>query len=338
VLLDFLRQAVLDANADIFARSQREPSLRGMGCTLDVVLVRGRSLFVAHVGDSRIYGLLGGTLYPLTEDHTFGQTLLSGGAMTWEEVQRHPQRNLLMRALGVYPKVEVDTAYLDIAPGDVFLLCSDGVHGLVDDAQLAVALGKHAEFAARTLIDAALDAGGRDNATAVVVQVAACSVCEPIRVGSESVRSVMASASLFADFSAAELLRVQRIAFGRQIKADEVVLQLGQPLDEVYLVIDGTMSVWRDGVQVGWFGPGDPFGAFALHQSDSDVVIKADAPTRLLVFPLDAVLELIQTDTVMGVKLARNALRRVWQRFLQLSNQLARARNRSDAAQSKKAE
>jgi CRP-like cAMP-binding protein len=148
----------------------------------------------------------------------------------------------------------------------------------------------------------------------------------------------MASASLFADFSAAELLRVQRIAFGRQIKADEVVLQLGQPLDEVYLVIDGTMSVWRDGVQVGWFGPGDPFGAFALHQSDSDVVIKADAPTRLLVFPLDAVLELIQTDTVMGVKLARNALRRVWQRFLQLSNQLARARNRSDAAQSKKAE
>lgn len=338
VLLDFLRQAVLDANADIFARSQREPSLRGMGCTLDVVLVRGRSLFVAHVGDSRIYGLLGGTLYSLTEDHTFGQTLLSGGAMTWEEVQRHPQRNLLMRALGVYPKVEVDTAYLDIAPGDVFLLCSDGVHGLVDDAQLAVALGKHAEFAARTLIDAALDAGGRDNATAVVVQVAACSVCEPIRVGSESVRSVMASASLFADFSAAELLRVQRIAFGRQIKADEVVLQLGQPLDEVYLVIDGTMSVWRDGVQVGWFGPGDPFGAFALHQSDSDVVIKADAPTRLLVFPLDAVLELIQTDTVMGVKLARNALRRVWQRFLQLSNQLARARNRSDAAQSKKAE
>lgn len=338
VLLDFLRQAVLDANADIFARSQREPSLRGMGCTLDVVLVRGRSLFVAHVGDSRIYGLLGGTLYPLTEDHTFGQTLLSGGAMTWEEVQRHPQRNLLMRALGVYPKVEVDTAYLDIAPGDVFLLCSDGVHGLVDDAQLAMALGKHAEFAARTLIDAALDAGGRDNATAVVVQVAACSVCEPIRVGSESVRSVMASASLFADFSAAELLRVQRIAFGRQIKADEVVLQLGQPLDEVYLVIDGTMSVWRDGVQVGWFGPGDPFGAFALHQSDSDVVIKADAPTRLLVFPLDAVLELIQTDTVMGVKLARNALRRVWQRFLQLSNQLARARNRSDAAQSKKAE
>lgn len=334
VVLDFLRKAVLDANAEIFARAQSDPALRGMGCTLDVALVRGRSLFFAHVGDSRIYGLLGGTLYQLTEDHTFGQTLLSGGAMTVEEVQRHPQRNLLMRALGVYPKVDVDTAYLDIAPGDVFLLCSDGVHGLIDTAQIASALSKHAQFASRTLIDAALDAGGRDNATAVVLQVTDCSMCEPIRVGSESVRSVMASASLFADFSTAELLRVQRIAIGRLVKADEVVLQVGQPLTEVYLVIDGAMSVWRDGVQVGWFGPGDPFGAFALHQSDSDVLVRADAPARLLVFPLDPLLELIQSDTAMGVKLARNSLKRVWQRFLQLSTQLARARSRADKSQS----
>jgi serine/threonine protein phosphatase PrpC len=241
-LLSFLSKTVASLNAEIYTRGQADPTLRGMGCTLDVALIRGRSLFLAHVGDSRVYGLLGGTLYPLTEDHTFGQTLLSGGAMTVEEVSKHPQRNLLMRALGVYPKVEVDTAYLDIAPGDVFLLCSDGVHGLVDRATMEAALRKPSDFAAQTLIDAALDAGGRDNATAVVVQVAACTKCQPLRVGSEEVRSAMAEASLFGHFTQSELLRIQRIAMGRIVHKDEFVFHIGQPLTEVYLVIDGQTS------------------------------------------------------------------------------------------------
>ncbi len=325
-LLSFLSKTVASLNAEIYTRGQADPTLRGMGCTLDVALIRGRSLFLAHVGDSRVYGLLGGTLYPLTEDHTFGQTLLSGGAMTVEEVSKHPQRNLLMRALGVYPKVEVDTAYLDIAPGDVFLLCSDGVHGLVDRATMEAALRKPSDFAAQTLIDAALDAGGRDNATAVVVQVAACTKCQPLRVGSEEVRSAMAEASLFGHFTQSELLRIQRIAMGRIVHKDEFVFQIGQPLTEVYLVIDGLTSVWIDEQKVGWHGPGDPFGAMSLQTSRSDITVKAEQPSRLLVFPLDALTELIQSDTVMGVKLTRNALVRVWQRFQQISDQLSRLR------------
>lgn len=325
-LLSFLSRTVASLNAAIYARGQADPNLRGMGCTLDVALIRGRSLFLAHVGDSRVYGLLGGTLYPLTEDHTFGQTLLSGGAMTIEEVSKHPQRNLLMRALGVYPKVEVDTAYLDIAPGDVFLLCSDGVHGLVDSATMEAALRKPSDFAAQTLIHAALDAGGRDNATAVVVHVAACTECQPIRVGGEEVRSAMAAASLFAGFTQSELLRVQRIAMGRIFTPGEYVLNMGQPLTEVYLMIDGQTSIWSNDQKVGWHGPGDPFGAMALQTGESDIAVRIEQPSRLLVFPLDALNQLIQSDAIMGVKLTRNALGRVWQRFQQLADQLSRLR------------
>lgn len=325
-LLSFLSRTVASLNAAIYARGQADPNLRGMGCTLDVALIRGRSLFLAHVGDSRVYGLLGGTLYPLTEDHTFGQTLLSGGAMTIEEVNKHPQRNLLMRALGVYPKVEVDTAYLDIAPGDVFLLCSDGVHGVVDPATMEAALRKPSDFAAQTLIHAALDAGGRDNATAVVVHVAACTECQPIRVGGEEVRSAMAAASLFAGFTQSELLRVQRIAMGRIFTPGEYVLKMGQPLTEVYLMIDGQTSIWSNDQKVGWHGPGDPFGAMALQTGESDIAVRIEQPSRLLVFPLDALNQLIQSDAIMGVKLTRNALGRVWQRFQQLADQLSRLR------------
>ncbi len=323
-MLQFLVQAVSEVNSAIFARGISDPALRGMGCTLDIVLIRGRSLFLAHVGDSRVYGLLGGVLYQMTEDHTLGQTLLNSGAVSAEEVAKHPQRNVLMRALGVYPKVEVDTAYVDIAPDDVYLLCSDGVYGMIEPALIDSALRKPSDFAVQSLIHGALDGGGRDNATAIVVRVTAGGETSTIRVGSEEVRSAMAKASLFADFSHAELLRMQQMASGHVLKPDEVFITAGQHIQHVFLVLDGMLSIWRDDVRVGWLGPGDPFGELSLHPGNSVVTIKADQPTRILMFPLSEMQALMRSDTGLGVKLAMNALHRVWQRFLGLSDQVAR--------------
>lgn len=323
-LLQFLGRAVSEINATIFARGQDDLSLRGMGCTLDVVLLRGHSLFLAHVGDSRVYGLLGGTLYQLTEDHTLGQTLLNSGAMSEAEVAKHPQRNLLMRALGVYPKVEIDTAYLDVAPEDVFMLCSDGVYGMVDRPRLQQALALSSDQAAPALIQAALEGGGRDNASAVVIQVLAGCDAAAIRVGSEEVRAAMAQASLFTDFTAPELLRVQQIAIGQLLAAGEIVFEAGQRVNDIYLVLDGRMSIWRDGIKAGWMGPGDPFGELSLMPGDSMVTVKAEQPSRILRFPLEQVQNMIRSDSSLGVKLALNALHRVWQRFLSLGDRAAR--------------
>ena len=323
-MLQFLSSAIRDTNSAIYSRGMADPNLRGMGCTLDVAVVRGRSLFLAHVGDSRAYGMLGGTLYQLTEDHTFGQTLLSGGAMTAAEVATHPQRNLLMRALGVYPKVEVDTAYLDIAPGDVFMLCSDGVHGMVDHQVIEKALRNPVPSTAQLLIDAAMQAGGRDNATAVVVQITACDSHSAIRVGSEEIRRAMTRASLFAKLNAAELLRIQQIATGRIVSAGEDVFKKDEWVSDIYLVLDGQTSVWHDDVRVGWHGPGDPFGELSLFPAESLVTVRADVPTRLLRFPIAQLQELIASDHSVGVKLTLNALARVWQRFQQVAKRNAR--------------
>ena len=143
--------------------------------------------------------------------------------MTWEEVRRHPQRNLLMRALA---SSQGRGGYgVSTSPGDVFCFVPTVYTGLSMTRSWRWALGKHAEFAARTPIDAALDAGGRDNATG-----GGGSGCRVLSLRADSGGSGVGSArswrppACLPTSSAAELLRVQRIAFGRQIKADEVVL------------------------------------------------------------------------------------------------------------------
>lgn len=334
-VLTFLAKTIDDINDAIHTRGRASPELRGMGCTLDVVLIRDRGLFLAHVGDSRIYGLLGGTLYQFTEDHTYGQALLSSGALSAEEVSVHPNRSLLARALGIYPKVQTDTIYLDIAPDDSFLLCSDGVHGTVDKATLEQLLAtKNPAQAARTIINAALAAGGPDNATAVVLRVESCQKEQSIRVGSHETLQAMARASLFAGFSENELRRVQKIAIGYIAEPGEVLVQAGELCSDVCLLIDGALSAWNDQDRVAVLGPSDPYGELSLYPAPALVTIRADARSRVLVFPLSEVASLLNSDSTLAAKLAMNALKRVWQRFLQLAQ--VSVRLRAAAAEAKK--
>jgi protein phosphatase len=170
-LLAWLGQTVTAISAAIHARAEREPPLRGMGTTLEVALVRGRSVLLAHVGDSRTYVLRDGTLYLLTDDHTMGRMMVARGTATPEEAAVHPQRNVLTRALGVYPDEQADVAFYDLAPGDVLLLCTDGVHEVVPHAILQAALEADPASAADAIVHAALAAGARDNAMAAVLAV-----------------------------------------------------------------------------------------------------------------------------------------------------------------------
>jgi serine/threonine protein phosphatase PrpC len=314
-LLGWLAQQVNEINAAIYARGNAEASLRGMGCTLDVVLVRGRGLFLAHVGDSRVYAHLGTTLYQLTEDHNLGQALFASGALSADEVAVHPQRHLLMRALGVYPKVDVDTMYLDLAPGDKFLLCSDGVYGMVATEPLDQAMQSDPTAAAHSIIREAMEGGGRDNATAVVLHVSAGQSSQAVRVGSPAARRAMAAASLFAGFSDRELLRVQKIASVRTLLAGEVALRENEPGHDLGLVVEGKLSAWRDGTQIGVVGPGDPFGNLALHPTPYVATMRAEETTSVLVFPIGEIEHLLSSDVALAAKLAMNALTRVWQRF-----------------------
>ncbi len=166
-----LHSAAIAANAKVFSESG-SLERAGMGTTLTAAVVSGPVLALAHVGDSRAYLLRNGELALLTSDHTWVADRVLKGALTQEEAETHSKRNVLLRALGVAESVEVDSAMVQIQKGDVILLSSDGMHGLVSGANIASVLGALSpQEAASELIERANAAGGPDNVTSVVAHV-----------------------------------------------------------------------------------------------------------------------------------------------------------------------
>ena len=164
-------------NALLLEHGKRDPGVRGMGTTLTAARIMGRHLQIVHVGDSRAYLLRDGRLHRLTRDHTYVQLLLDSGELTQEEAAKFPARHLLINALGGSSEdVEVDVDQMKLASGDRLLLCSDGLTDLVDDDKICDVLTEFrpSADACRTLVDLALERGGRDNITAIVATFVRC--------------------------------------------------------------------------------------------------------------------------------------------------------------------
>jgi serine/threonine protein phosphatase PrpC len=161
------------ANRHIYRQALEDQRLRGMGTTFAGVLLLGRTAVVAHVGDSRVYRLRDGELERLTRDHSWVNLLVSRGHIGAAEAASHPQRNVITRAVGTRETVEVEIRIVDLRPGDAFLLCSDGLHGELDDAEIAAVLCDHPGPVAAVgrLLDRAIQKGGADNVTAVLVRM-----------------------------------------------------------------------------------------------------------------------------------------------------------------------
>jgi len=169
-----LRTAIESANTRVYDESQRDQALDGMGTTaVCLLLSEDGSSWVAHVGDSRLYRIRGERIESVTEDHSLVATLVREGVLTEEDAREDPRRNQILRALGVSDVVEVEVAEVELLPGDVYVLCSDGLHGMIDDEAIRTIATRPTgpDAIAARLIEAANDAGGTDNVTAVVVQV-----------------------------------------------------------------------------------------------------------------------------------------------------------------------
>jgi serine/threonine protein phosphatase PrpC len=172
-LPDALEATVQEANARIHRMAVDDPSLKGMGCTATACYVAGGRLTTAHVGDSRLYRLRDGSFEQLTEDHSLVGGLVRLGQLTPEEAEVHPQRSVILRAVGVEATVEVDLLHHELETGDVYLACSDGLTGMVRDEVIAETLEAFPSLAvaAEMLVELANAAGGRDNITVVLFRV-----------------------------------------------------------------------------------------------------------------------------------------------------------------------
>jgi PPM family protein phosphatase len=163
-----------EANRRVFRRASEDREASGMGTTMTVALVEGDEVAIGHVGDSRAYLIRDGRLEQLTDDHSLVAELVRSGKLTPEEAETHPQRSVITRALGTEADVDVDTFSVRSAPGDLFLLCSDGLNSMVDDETILDAVERNRadlEEAAKALINAANRGGGEDNITVVFFEV-----------------------------------------------------------------------------------------------------------------------------------------------------------------------
>jgi len=169
-----LQQGVTQANRAILNRARRQPSLSGMCTTLVCALPQDYGFLIAHVGDSRAYRFHGGELTLLTRDHSLVWEMMEEGAITFEEMETHSMKNVITRALGAGKFVDAELTRADMEPGDVLMLCSDGLSGMCSREEMAGILSEASDLktAAGRLIDLANENGGVDNITVVLVRYA----------------------------------------------------------------------------------------------------------------------------------------------------------------------
>lgn len=167
-----LRLALDRANDAVYLESQKDRSMHGMGTTVAATLFYYGKAYMMHVGDSRIYRYRNGFLERMTSDHSLVQTMVEAGTLTEEQARVHPSRNVITRAVGVGEQISADYRTEELHAGDLYLLCSDGLTGMVDDARIEEILSapKTVQAKVNALLSAALDAGGEDNVTVFLIE------------------------------------------------------------------------------------------------------------------------------------------------------------------------
>jgi serine/threonine protein phosphatase PrpC len=165
---------IQEANRRVYERANEDSSTSGMGTTITVALVEDGSVAIGHVGDSRAYLIRDRSLEQLTDDHSLVAELVRSGRLSPEEAESHPQRSVITRAIGTDPDVDVDTFSVEAKPGDLFLLCSDGLTDMVGDETILETVERHRDdldAAAKELVGTANRRGGEDNITVVFFEI-----------------------------------------------------------------------------------------------------------------------------------------------------------------------
>ncbi|MFT7522083.1 MAG: serine/threonine protein phosphatase PrpC [Kiritimatiellia bacterium] len=271
---------------------------QGMTTTLVAMVVGGGGAFIVHVGDSRAYLQRDRELRQLTEDHSMVNQLLRQGSITQEEAVRSRYRNVITRAIGLYPSVQADTLFIELVEGDRLMLCSDGCSDLISPTAISAIMNEGSVTqSCDTLIQASLDAGGKDNVTVIVVEPEA--VLEAKSVASRA--QAMERLFLFQDLPFHARLRVSRIVSEVRAEDGQVLVHQGDAGDTMYTVVHGEVAVVVDGTEVTRLGSGQHFGELTLaDQLPRSADIIARGPCRLLCIERSALHDFCMLEPVLG--------------------------------------
>ena len=271
-----LRETIEAANREIHDLARSDPSRAGMGTTITAAIVNAESeeVGIGHVGDSRAYRLRGGRLEQLTRDHSLVEEMRRKGQITDAQAEDHPQRSIITRALGPEPEVEVDVQTVPAAPGDVFLLCSDGLTTMIDEERIAAALAKAGSMkeAVRALVDAANKAGGRDNITALAFRLEDAAAPRRAGTGDDGDATLVGAAAEEAGLTATEVRRRAAAAAARERREQLAAQPRRRPLRTAAKALAALVVIaalltggWLASRQV-WFLGSDEAGRVSLYR------------------------------------------------------------------------
>jgi len=291
-----------------------------MGTTLDAFLIVGRTAFIAHVGDGRIYLQRGREVHQITEDHSLVAEKVREGLLTPEEAKRVKFKNVITRALGVFPSVMVDTLHFELDPGDRLLMCSDGLYRYVGLREIGFTLmGDVLSETSTDLVRIANERGGRDNITAVILAVPEAGDADRAVPATEQM-DVLRKCGLFQYCTYRELMQVCQISLQRDVNEGAILFREGDVGRECFIVVSGRIDIEKSATVLASMEPSDYFGEMSfLDHPERSATARAAENTRLLVIGKDAFLQLMKQDADLAVKLTWQLLRKL-SRIVRQSN------------------
>lgn len=302
-----VESAVISACKEVHKRSVRDPETSGMGTTATMLLLAGHGKgILAHVGDSRLFVLRNGSVHQLSEDHTYVNELVKRGALTPEQARNHPHGNVLSRAIGVQPSVSVDTMVFDIDPGDTYLLCSDGLYNYYpDSAEIAALLAlPDLELAVEGLTNGALERGGHDNCTSVVLRIDNVATTAEESLAADYRIGLLKRIPIFAHLTYNELVRVVGVTHLTRAAGGTFFIREGQTGDELYVVLSGEVQVSKGEQILATLRAGAHLGEMAMiDNAPRSASVRAVTDANLLAMRREEFFGLIRSEPVIGTKL-----------------------------------
>jgi PPM family protein phosphatase len=322
-VLERLDQICQRASARVYEAAETA-ARQGMTTTIVAVLVGGGAAFLAHVGDSRAYLVRDGLLRQLTEDHSMVNELVRTGQMTYDEARRSRYRSVITRAVGLYPTVQTDLMSIEILPGDRLVLNSDGLSDPVSAERIEeLASQDDVETAAGHLLQAALDGGGPDNITVVVVEPEATPQTESARARAQ----VMQDLFLFRGIPFHARLRVSRICRELVFGPGQELVREGAPGDAMYAIVQGSVSVTRSQTELARLGPGDHFGELGLLEEQTrSATVTGTTQGSAIVIERRLLQDFCAREPALGNELLWRLLSTLGERLRDTNTQLARSR------------
>lgn len=330
-ITNMLEFAVNRASARVHAEAMRDPSKRGMGTTLVMLLVLGQQGFITYCGDSRVYLLRDGVLEQVTEDHTVYNELIRRKKLPRERIEEIAPKNAITRAVGVFDHAEPESIVIDLIAGDRILLCSDGLSGYFEDQpeRLGALLSEPSEDqVTKSLIESANAAGGKDNITTVVVTVGDATTRDEKRARRIQLqRDILTRMPLFRTLSDREILRLLQVMVIQAYRDGDFIIREGEVGEDLFIVLAGEVKVKKGDTELARLTPGEHFGEMALirNQPRSATVV-SNGDSELIVLSRSEFFEILRKEHQLAVKLLWQFTGVLADRLAQTNRELGHAR------------